>query len=56
MIIRQLCHSKDHDCATVVEHPDGEKVNQFINHTQSLMIMDMWSGMMLDLNMVSKKK
>ena len=23
--IRELCHSKDHDCATVVEHPEWGK-------------------------------
>ena len=39
--IRELCHSKDHDCATVVEHPDGVKVNQFMVHTQYQLMTDM---------------
>ena len=25
--IRDLCHSKDHDCVAMVEHPHGVKVN-----------------------------
>ena len=54
--IRALCHSKDHDCATVVEHPVWVRVNQFMVHTQYQQMTDTLSGMMCSSNMVSKRR
>ena len=54
--VRQLCHSKDHDCATMIEHPVWGLGNQSLVHTQYQMITDLLSGMMCSSNMVLKEK
>ena len=54
--IRAMCHSKDHDCATYVDHPEfglGKPVYE--SHAMQ-MKTDMSHGMMLSSHMVLKNK
>ena len=50
--VRELCHSKNHDCATTVNHPLYGKVNQFTKVMLFQMTTVMLSGTMYNLNTV----
>ena len=54
--IRELCHSKYHDCATVVEHPEFGKGKPVLNRMLFLTMMGMLSGMMFSSNMDFEEK